>query len=184
MMYISVDVEASGPFPPDYSMLSVGAVVVERPRIMFYRELKPLSDNYVKEALEVSGFTMEQANRNGKDPATVMQEFAEWVEKLPKKGKPKFVGYPAGFDWQFVNYYFLKYVGRNPFGLAPVDIRSVYFGMFPTENGFTVKKEDMKKKLGVTASHTHNALDDAKEQGQIFARMLEVRKGAAPVPPS
>ncbi len=174
-VYISVDIEASGPFPPDYSMLSIGAVVVGSPSAKFYRELKPISDNYSKEALEVSGFTMEQANENGKYPATVMREFAQWIEKLSKKHKPKFVGYPAGYDWQFVNYYFLKYLGRNPFGLAPVDIRSVYFGMFATENGFTIRKEDIKKKLGVAAKHTHNALDDAEEQAAIFTRMLQIR---------
>jgi len=50
--------------------------------------------------------------------------------------------------------------------------------MFPTENGFTVRKDDIKKKLGVTAKHTHNALDDAEEQAQIFAMMLEIRNGA------
>lgn len=174
--YISVDIEASGPFPPDYSMLSIGAVVVGNPFVKFYRELKPISDGFTKEALEVSGFSMEQARENGKDPATAMRDFAEWVEKLSSKGKPKFVGYPAGFDWQFVNYYFLKYLGRNPFGMAPVDIRSVYFGMFPAENGFTIRKKDIKNKLGVSAMHTHNALDDAEEQAQIFARMLEIRR--------
>jgi DNA polymerase III epsilon subunit-like protein len=173
--YVSVDIEASGPFPPDYSMLSIGAVVVGNPSVKFYGELKPISDNFTKEALEVSGFTMEQAAKDGIDPTIVMRDFAGWIEKLSSKGKPKFVGYPAGFDWQFVNYYFLKYLGRNPFGIAPVDIRSVYFGMFPTENGFTIRKADMKSKLGVSAVHTHNALDDAEEQAQIFARMLEIR---------
>jgi len=38
MVYVSVDVEASGPFPPDYSMLSVGAMVVGNPSVKFYRE--------------------------------------------------------------------------------------------------------------------------------------------------
>lgn len=178
IVFISVDIEASGPFPPDFSMLSVGAVVVGNPSVKFYRELKPINDNFTKEALEVSGFTMEQAKEKGKDPAVAMREFADWVEKLSNKGKPKFVGYPAAFDWQFINYYFLKYLGKNPFGLAPADIRSIYFGMFPTENGFTIRKEDIKKRLGVTAKHTHNALDDAEEQAQIFARMLEIRSGA------
>jgi hypothetical protein len=68
-------------------------------------------------------------------------------------------------------------LGRNPFGINGVDIRSVLFGMLPAENAFAMRKGDIKKKLGVTAPHTHNALDDAYEQGLIFAGMLRLREG-------
>ncbi|MEO9320845.1 MAG: exonuclease domain-containing protein [Nitrososphaera sp.] len=182
-VFISVDVEASGPFPPDYSMLSLGACVVGNAPEKFYVEFQPISDNYVDKALQVSGFTMKGAKENGKAPATAMAEFTDWIEKHIRGNKkpsdetrPKFVAFPAGFDWMFVNYYMLKYVGRNVFGLAPLDIRSVYFGLFPDQNGFVMSKSEMKRKLGVTTEHTHNALDDAIEQGEMFARMLEIRK--------
>jgi hypothetical protein len=44
--YISVDIEAAGPFPPAYSMLSLGAVAVDDPRATFYVELRPVNDNF------------------------------------------------------------------------------------------------------------------------------------------
>ncbi|HKD36799.1 MAG TPA: hypothetical protein VKB78_08355 [Pirellulales bacterium] len=56
-----VDVEADGPIPGDYSMVSFGAIVVE-PALdkAFYGKLKPISEKWIPEALEVSGFTREE----------------------------------------------------------------------------------------------------------------------------
>ena len=175
-IFISVDVECAGSYPPEYSMLSLGAAVVGQPDKTFYVELKPINDNYELEALGVAGFTMEGAMEKGKAPEQAMTEFADWIDKVGKK-RAKFVAFPAGFDWMFTNYYLLKYAGRNPFGIAPVDIRSVYFGMFPNDDGFTIRKDDMKKRLGLSSGHTHHALDDAKEQAEMFKRMLEIRDG-------
>jgi len=55
--FISVDIECSGPIPGEYSMLSLGACVVgheDNNNYTFYIEMKPLSNNYVKEALEIA----------------------------------------------------------------------------------------------------------------------------------
>jgi len=53
--YFTVDVEADGPIPGDYSMVSFGAVAVE-PTLQhtFYGEVKPISNKWVPEALAVS----------------------------------------------------------------------------------------------------------------------------------
>ena len=52
MSFIMVDVEADGPIPGDYSMVCFGAVVVE-PSLgkTFYGRLKPISDQWIPEAL-------------------------------------------------------------------------------------------------------------------------------------
>lgn len=44
--FIAVDVEASGPTPANYSLLSIGAREVGGSKRTFYRELKPISMNY------------------------------------------------------------------------------------------------------------------------------------------
>jgi hypothetical protein len=65
-IYISVDIECSGPVPIDYSMLSLGVCVVGNEDgdhdsdSQFYVEMKPISDKYVKEALEVCNFSLEE----------------------------------------------------------------------------------------------------------------------------
>ena len=48
---ISVDIEASGPIPGEYSMLALGACVVGAPEQSFYVELKPLHGGFQEEAL-------------------------------------------------------------------------------------------------------------------------------------
>ena len=46
MAYIMVDIEADGPIPGDYSMVCLGAVVVEPALVRtFYGQLRPISDS-------------------------------------------------------------------------------------------------------------------------------------------
>jgi ribonuclease T len=170
-VYISVDVEASGPIPGEYSMLSIGACEVANLNNGFYKELQPISEKYVKKALDVCGLSMEELGKSGTSPHEAMREFTDWTMRTAGERKPIFVGYNAGFDWSFINYYFIRFTGENPFGVSSLDIKSVWLGMTGTSWSGTSKTQ-VKRKLGIDAEHTHNALDDAKEQGVIFDKML------------
>ena len=44
-LYFSVDIESAGPIPGVYSMLSLGACVVNDTSQTFYVELKPITAN-------------------------------------------------------------------------------------------------------------------------------------------
>ena len=60
MPVIMVDIESDGPIPGDYSMVSFGAVIVEEGlEKTFYGQLKPISEKWIPEALQVSGFSRE-----------------------------------------------------------------------------------------------------------------------------
>ena len=75
-----VDVEADGPIPGEYSMISFGAVIVDKTLDKtFPRQVKPISEKYIPEALAVSNLTREQTLLHS-DPASVMQEFADWLK--------------------------------------------------------------------------------------------------------
>ena len=53
-----VDIEADGPIPGDFSMILIGAIVVDKQLDKtFYGQLQPISDRYVPAALAISGFT-------------------------------------------------------------------------------------------------------------------------------
>jgi DNA polymerase III epsilon subunit-like protein len=56
--YFMVDVEADGPIPERYSIVAIGAVVVE-PGLQrtFYGRLRPISEQFIPTALAVSGFS-------------------------------------------------------------------------------------------------------------------------------
>src|SRR5882672_10244304 len=112
--YFSVDIESAGPIPGKYSMLSIGACVVGVPDATFYAELKPISLEFVPDALKVSGFDLDRLTREGKYPADVMREFRQWVETESRVHKAVFVGFNACYDWQFINWYFESFTGGNP----------------------------------------------------------------------
>jgi len=171
--YISVDIEASGPIPGEFSMLSLGACAVGHEDKSFYCEIKPLNDSFIKTALDVTGLSMEELKTNGEQPAQAMARFAGWVEQVSGDQRPVFVGFNATFDWSFTHWYFMKFLGRDPFGISGLDIKAYYMGMQKVAWGETTKKR-VRSFFPSTQKHTHNALDDAREQAEIFEGMLKV----------
>jgi DNA polymerase III epsilon subunit-like protein len=173
-VYISVDIEASGPVPPAFSLLALGAVVVGEPKKSFYAELKPIGTQAVPEAMNVIGKALEYFSSRGRDPKEVIEEFTAWISEVSHGGKPVFVGFNAAFDWAFVNWYFHEYVGRNPFGIAPLDIKAYYMGLSGCAWEETRSSKIPNRFKGPT-QQTHNALDDAKSQAEMFERMQHRR---------
>ncbi|HEY0020835.1 MAG TPA: 3'-5' exonuclease [Longimicrobium sp.] len=169
-VYISVDVEASGPVPPAYSMLSIGACVVGAPERSFYAELRPIGEGAVPAAIEVVGLPLDHFQRNGREPRDTMLDFRRWIGEVSGGGEPVFVGFNATFDWAFVNWYFVTFVGENPFGIGGVDIKSYYMGMANVSWAET-RSSRLPAELKSSEPETHNALDDARRQAALFERM-------------
>src|ERR1051325_924873 len=111
-LYVAVDVEADGPVPGPYSMLSIGMAVVGREDLSFYTELKPLSDEFVPEALKVCGLDRDKLRREAPAAEDAMQAAADWVESLRAHGRPVFLGAPAVWDGMFVHWYFMRFIGH------------------------------------------------------------------------
>jgi ribonuclease T len=171
-VYISVDVEAAGPTPGLYSLLSLGAVLVHDPSTTFYAEFRPENDKSVAEAMKVVGRTLDDFRRTGREPQEAMTAFRDWLVSVAKDAKPIFVGFNATFDWAFVNFYFHRYLGGNPFGFGGIDIKSFYMGL----SGRTwedTRSSRIPTKLKGSFPHTHNALDDAIEQAETFRLMMQ-----------
>jgi len=172
-VYISVDVEAAGPLPPTYSMLSLGAADVDDPKATFYIELKPVNDASVPGAMKVVGRTLQDFAEAGRDPKEAMAAFRDWIASVAKNARPVFVGFNATFDWAFVNFYFHQYLGENPFGIGGIDIKSYYMGLSGVTWEDTRSSRIAKEYKDLSQRHTHNALDDAIEQAEIFRRMRQ-----------
>ena len=95
--------------------------------------------------------------------------YAQWLKQLP--GTPVFVGYPAGFDFMFVYWYLLYFVGESPFARRALDIRT--FAMAQLKKPYlAVSREQLPERYRGESPHTHQALDDALEQGTIFCKLL------------
>lgn len=181
-IYISVDIESDGPIPGEYSMISLGACVVYDHSKTFYTEIKPISDKWVPEALAVSGLDRERLVKEAPEAATATLAFREWVRevsKCPKCGmkdgmcntRAVFVGFNASFDWMWTNWYFHKFLGNDPFGIAGIDIKAYYLGYSGHHAWSFTTKKNLPKRFKSGLIHTHNALDDAVEQAIIFERI-------------
>lgn len=177
--YVSVDVETSGPSPAGYSLLSIGACLVADPDRAFYVELQPIPGlGALPEALEVSGLSIERLAAHGLPPAEALARFMGWLEEVVPAGLyPIFVGFNAPFDWMFVNDYFHRFLGRNPFGHGALDIRSFFMGM--TDAGwYEAGLRHVAARYGITHPLTHNALQDARDQAALFRKMLDEQSAA------
>jgi hypothetical protein len=181
--YISVDVEADGPIPGPYSMISFGAAVAGTRTVegftaadptvsTFYRELRPISDDFDPAALSVSGLDRSVLVRDGADPAVAMAEFSSWVASAAGPARPVVVGYPTCYDWMFLYWYLMRFTGKSPFGHSGcLDLKTLYATKAAVPLAGAVKAK-MPRKLLSNRPHTHHALDDAIEQADLCANLM------------
>jgi len=175
-IYVSTDVETDGPIPGPHSMLSFASAA--------YRTDKTLLGTFAANLHLLPGAaghpkTMEWWRDNQaafdatrvdlEQPQIAMRRYVDWLKALP--GKPVFIAYPAGFDFLFVYWYLIRFVGESPFSFSALDLKTYAMALFNTEYRETVKK-NMPKRWFDPLPHTHVALDDAIEQGALFCNML------------
>lgn len=205
-IYISVDIEADGKVPGDYSMTALGAVLagyqtsdgeighfdVLAPENRFYAELKPISKLWEPETMAVGlfkGFGAEEAAldptgekrrayimETGQDPKQAMNDFTTWVTNLQETcdATPVFAAFPLGFDWMWTYWYSLMYSDMpSPFGHSRhIDIKTLYRDKANSMIARSIKR-NMPKRLHSKLPHTHLAVDDAAEQGELLMNILD-----------
>lgn len=176
-VFISIDVETAGPIPGEFSLLSIGACLVANPAVTFACELQPINDNADPAALEVSGLSLKQLRRTGLEPATAMLQFRDWISSASVDGQsPVFVGFNAPFDWSFVNYYFHRFAGGNPFGFTALDIKALYMGVTGCRWSDT-RSSRIAAHVRPTLHGDHDALHDAQYQAELFRLILATHRG-------
>ena len=168
--YISVDIETSGPIVGEHSMLALGACIVDEPDIQFSALLKPISEAVVPEAMNVVGHDLSFFATRGQEQFEAIESFRKWVVKSSCGRRPVFVAFNSPFDWSFVNWYLLTFGGENPFGVSALDIKAFYAGMTGVDWADT-RSSKLPDEFRSTREHSHNALDDAIEQAEIFSKM-------------
>lgn len=159
-----VDVEADGPAPGLYSMVSFGAVVV-RPGLAdtFYGQVAPITDEFIPTALAVSGHS--RAEHLAFEPPTqVMARFRAWIV-AHSRGQAVFISDNNGFDWSFINYYFHRFIGTNPFGFSSQNLGSLYKGV--VRDAFQSFKHLRRTR------HTHHPVDDARGNAEAMLAICE-----------
>jgi len=171
--YICVDVETAGPIPSDYSLLSIGACTIGDPPATFYIELMPINEQATPDAAKVHQLSIPRLKAEGVDPKQAMIQFEAWVkDQLIPNQQPVLVAFNAPFDWMFINYYFLHYLGYNPFGHVALDIKALYMGLAGVAWSQTSWRFIDPNFVDVK-SLTHHALQDALDQAKLFKKLLD-----------
>jgi ribonuclease T len=171
--YISVDIEAAGPIPSQYALISIGACTLAHPRQTFYVELIPDKDLADPLSMQIHGLDLGRLKQEGLPPPEALQQLSDWLHEVVPTGEaPLMVAFNAPFDWMFIHDYFTRYLGYNPFGHSAVDIKAVYLGATgkswqETSGAYLHQIYDGGSKL------SHNALDDAIAQAVIFEGILQ-----------
>jgi hypothetical protein len=165
MSYIVVDVESDGPVQGRNSIVCFGAVVVE-PGLTktFYGKIRPISDEYIPEALGISGFSRED-HLKFDEPEKVMKEFAEWLKEVSGGDKPILISDNNGYDAAWINWYFHVYYGSNPFGWSSRRIGDIYCGI---KGDARASWKHLRK-----TEHTHNPVDDAMGNAEAILHIRD-----------
>jgi len=181
-IYISIDIETLGPILGVNSMIQLGAAAFtpDGSKIgTFLTNIIPLPES-VEDPDTMSWWGKEKnypmllATKENSIPADqAMEEFYYWLIQYKN---PVAVCYPAGFDFMFVYWYLIRFVGRSPFSFSALDIKTMAMTMMQSSYRKSTKRH-MPKKWMSDKPHTHNALDDAIEQGEMFINMLHELHG-------
>ena len=182
-VYISADVETDGPIPGPYSMLSFALVYAGRfdgerffppadLERVFYAELKPISNEFQPEAMQVNGLDRDRLVREGDLPEQAMTAASRWVKEVAQTASPVLVAYPLAFDWSWLYWYFVRFApDGSPFSYSHCfDVKTAY----AVKAGLPVARatrSGLPASLRSARPHTHHALDDAREQAEIFAKL-------------
>ncbi len=180
-IYISTDVETDGPIPGPHSMLSLGSAAYTADKHLvstFSANLETLPEASAHPKTAEWWATQPQAwaaCRTGLEaPPAAMARYVTWIRGL--EGKPVFVAYPAGFDFLFVYWYLIRFVGESPFSHSALDVKSFAMAVLKTDYREATKR-NMPKRWFDKLPHSHVALDDAIEQGALFCNMLKGNRG-------
>lgn len=181
-IYVSTDVEADGPIPGPHSMLSFASAA--------YRADKTLLGSFSANLTTLPGATghpetmawwqgnadaWDACRRDLQTPETALPAYVAWLMALP--GKPVFVAYPVAYDFVFVNWYLMRFAGESPFSHSALDIKTLAMALLKRPYRESTKRNMPKRWFDEGLPHTHQALDDAIEQGALFCNMLAELRG-------
>lgn len=181
--YFMVDVEASGPVPGLYNMVSLAATAIVpddegalRVGETLYLELRPTFGGHDPNANAIHGLDIEELAREGLEPHSAMVSLTEFVEEHTRPGtEATFVAHVAVFDWMYVCWYYAWCGLENPFGYKALDTKALAMGVLglawpDTGKESLVERLDMELQDERTL---HRADADAEHQAQLFVKLME-----------
>lgn len=191
-IFISTDVEADGKVPTQNSMLSFASAAYDINKNLLgtfsvnleeFPGAKPdpntMTDFWFRS--EENKTAYEATRKNLKSPKQAMIEYKAWIETFGPNFA--FVGYPAPYDFMWVSFYFLYFLGESPFSHSRcLDAKSFAMAALKKKQLGHATKRNMPTNWFDNIKHTHIAEDDAVEQGALFINMLRYNLGLPRLP--
>lgn len=187
--WFCIDIEASGPVPSLFDMISLGAVAVHenedrtlRIGDSFYVEIVPTAPGWDSEAEAIHGLSQAHLQANGVSRREAMESLARWVASTTDPGtKPAFVGHNAPFDWSHVAWCYAAEGFPNPFGYKALCTKALATGVLGV-HWLDSSKETIAQALALAEEDTsqkHRADYDAAYQALVLKGLLERSRGLA-----
>ncbi len=175
-IYVSVDIESDGPIPGDNSMLSIGSAAYAESGLListFSANIMPLQaavqNPVTMDFWSKQPKAWEELQKERLAPGIVMHQYLEWLQTLSTDPDTTlvFVAYPAVFDFAYVHWYLIHFVGIDPFGFSALDLKTYAMATLNLKFSQTYKSNMPKEWLN--RNHPpHVALADAIEKGEMF----------------
>ena len=175
-IYVSVDIESDGPIAGDNSMLSIGSAAYAESGLListFSANIMPLQaavqNPVTMDFWSKQPKAWEELQKERLAPGIVMHQYLAWLQKLSTDPDTTlvFVAYPAVFDFAYVHWYLIHFVGIDPFGFSALDLKTYAMATLNLKFSQTYKSNMPKEWLN--RNHPpHVALADAIEQGEMF----------------
>ncbi|MCB9524691.1 MAG: 3'-5' exonuclease [Myxococcales bacterium] len=182
-VYFCVDLEASGPVPGLFNMISVGAVVVRLQGdghvrgAELYREVVPEFPGWDPETEPIHKLTRAHLAAHGVSTKQALSDLEAFVKANLQPGeRPLFVGHNAPFDWMFVAWHYAWAERDNPFGYNALDTKALFMGrhMLPWKQCNKERLAELYPQLQPPpAELVHNAVADARFQADILIALLD-----------
>ena len=185
--YVVIDAEFDGPLPGINSMISLGAVAINKNGDTlgdFEINILPL-ENSISDPVTIDWFKNEAkeafdyCKKNQVPPNEAMNKFGDWLLQLPS---PRIMAaHPAPTDFAWINFYLLKFLRDRldqyplhiPFfqSMPAFDIKS--YAVRVLQKDYTdINRNNYPIELHDDKNHTHKAIDDAREYANLLVKLL------------
>lgn len=178
-LYLSIDIEADGPIPNPFSMLSFAAVLFNEKGVELNAiecNLKPLphgkQDPGTMEWWSTQKEAWNYVQKNPQEPVKAMTLLYDFLKKYVDKGyKIVPMSSPITFDFMFLYWYMRRFIPEDClFHFNGIDIRTYAMCKLGKSHyrGFKVDKLLDYYKI---PRPTHKAIDDARSYGQLYFKL-------------
>jgi len=164
-----VDIEATGPIPGEFSMHEIGIVKLDRKlNRTLHLKIEPISIRHTASALGSVNKTFMEIleDEDNIKPREAMSVSRDFILSNIKDGTyPMMFSDNNGFDFMFTHWYFINFLGEDPFGHTSRNIADLFRGLEKNVKANFKRLRDTK--------HTHNPVDDARGNAEALIKFID-----------